>query len=354
MYSATEASASNMMILVTGAAGFIGSFLCRRLLSLRNCTVVGLDNLNEYYDKDLKQLRLRMVQEAGGENFIFVKGDISDCALIDEVFDKYRFEIVVNLAAQAGVRYSIDSPQSYIESNIVGFFNILEACRRHPVKHLVYASSSSVYGANEKIPFSESDKVDRPVSLYAATKKSNELMAYAYSKLYGIPCTGLRFFTVYGPLGRPDMAYFKFAKALVHGESIKIFNMGNCVRDFTYIDDIIDGVVAVLGEPPTSDDLGARYEIFNIGGSNPIPLLQFVSVLQDSLITVGLLPEDFDFEEHCELLPMQPGDVEKTYADASKLEDRFGERPLVSLEDGMQRFAEWYNEYIEHCNDGLP
>ncbi len=337
--------------LVTGAAGFIGAFLCKKLLEDGSWEVVGLDNVNSYYDPGIKEDRLRMLREADGEGrFSFIRGDLCDAALIERLFAENGFDVVVNLAAQAGVRYSIESPKAYIDSNLVGFFNLLEACRHHPVGHLVYASSSSVYGGNEKVPFSESDRVDEPVSLYAATKKADELMAHAYSKLYSIPATGLRFFTVYGPMGRPDMAYFKFADTLRAGGTIKIYNMGDCQRDFTYVDDIVEGVIRVMTNPPEtqagSDDLPlAAHCIYNIGNSHPVQLLEFVSTLQRVLVEEGVLPADYDFEAHCELVPMQPGDVPITYADTSALERDFGYRPSTSLEDGLRTFTKWYRNY---------
>ena len=336
-------------ILVTGAAGFIGSNLCERLLSdYKNITLVGLDNMNDYYDVSLKEYRLNKL--TNNSNFIFVKGDLSDKKLIDDLFDKYKFDIVVNLAAQAGVRYSIENPDAYINSNIIGFYNILEACRNNPVEHLVYASSSSVYGSNKKVPYSTIDKVDNPVSLYAATKKSNELLAHAYSKLYNIPSTGLRFFTVYGPAGRPDMAYFGFTNKLINGETIKIFNYGKCKRDFTYIDDIVEGIIRVIGGAPSKkkgeDGLYcASYSVYNIGNSNPENLLDFVNILQEELIRAKVLPEDYDFESHKELVPMQPGDVVETFADTTPLEEDFGFKPNTLLRDGLRKFAEWYKEF---------
>lgn len=331
-------------ILVTGAAGFIGAFLTKRLLE-RGDNVVGADNVNDYYDVRIKRARLEMLSKY--DNFTFKEINIADKAAVDEIFEEYRPEIVVNLAAQAGVRYSIENPQVYIESNIIGFFNILEACRRYPVEHLVYASSSSVYGANKKVPFSTEDKVDNPVSLYAATKKSNELMAHCYSKLYNIPSTGLRFFTVYGPMGRPDMAYFGFTDKLRRGETIKIFNYGNCKRDFTYVDDIVEGVMRVMAKPPAKkngeDGLPLPpYAVYNIGNSNPENLLEFVDILQQELIRAGVLPSDYDFEAHKELVPMQPGDVPVTYADTSALERDFGYKPSTTLREGLRSFAEWY------------
>lgn len=345
-----------MNVLVTGAAGFIGSNLCMRLLKEQPDTlVVGLDNLNAYYDVNIKQWRL--AQLAGfGERFVFIKGNIADKTLVDRIFDEYQPQIVVNLAAQAGVRYSITNPDAYIESNLIGFYNILEACRhsydggRDGVKHLVYASSSSVYGSNKKVPYSTDDKVDNPVSLYAATKKSNELMAHAYSKLYNIPSTGLRFFTVYGPAGRPDMAYFGFTDKLLRGENIKIFNYGNCMRDFTYVDDIVEGMMRVMAKAPErkagEDGLPIPpYKVYNIGNNHPENLLDFVRILQEELIRAGVLPADYDFEAHKELVPMQPGDVPVTYADTSALEQDFDFKPGTSLRDGLRKFAEWYKTF---------
>ena len=337
-------------ILVTGSAGFIGSNLVLRLLQSKEpVTIVGLDNLNSYYDPSLKEYRLSVISSAAekspaGHQYEFVKGDLADKALIDKLFADYKFDIVVNLAAQAGVRYSIENPDVYIESNIIGFYNILEACRHNPVEHLVYASSSSVYGGNKKIPFSTDDRVDNPVSLYAATKKSNELFAHCYSKLYGIPTTGLRFFTVYGPAGRPDMAYFGFTNKLLKGETIQIFNYGNCRRDFTYVDDIVEGVVRVMGKAPSGE---VPYAIYNIGGGQPENLLGFVNILQEELVRAGVLPEDYDFEAHKELVPMQPGDVPTTYADASALERDFGFTPKIPLREGLRKFAQWYKEYYQ-------
>ena len=281
------------------------------------------------------------------DRLVFVRGDLTDAAFVERLFSEIEFDVVVNLAAQAGVRYSIDNPKAYVDSNLIGFFNILEACRHHPVKHLVFASSSSVYGGNEKVPFSEADQVDRPVSLYAATKKANELMAHAYSKLYGIPCTGLRFFTVYGPMGRPDMAYFKFADILRADGTIQIYNMGDCRRDFTYVDDIVEGVVRVMGRVPEDCGTGARYKVYNIGNSEPVQLLEFVDTLQHVLVEEGVLPEDYDFAAHRELVPMQPGDVVETYADCSELERDFGYHPATRLEDGLRAFAKWYREYYK-------
>lgn len=331
-------------ILVTGAAGFIGSALCRNLLEESGAEkIIGIDNLNDYYSVELKKSRLNQLSEY--ENFIFEKGDISDKAFMTSVFGKFKPQIVVNLAAQAGVRYSIENPDVYIESNLIGFYNILECCRNFPVEHLVYASSSSVYGSNKKIPYSVDDKADSPVSLYAATKKSNELLAHAYSKLYDIPATGLRFFTVYGPAGRPDMAYFGFTDKLIKGETIRIFNYGNCKRDFTYIDDIITGVVNVIKHSPDRNENGARFKVYNIGNSSPENLLDFVDILQQELVAAGVLPENYDFESHKELVPMQPGDVETTYADVSELEKDFGFRPSTPLRVGLRRFAEWYKSF---------
>ena len=345
-----------MNVLVTGAAGFIGSNLCMRLLEEQLDTlVVGLDNLNTYYDVNIKQWRLEQLTKFGNR-FVFVKGNIADKALVDKLFDEYQPQIVVNLAAQAGVRYSITNPGAYIESNLIGFYNILEACRhsydegREGVKHLVYASSSSVYGSNKKVPYSTDDKVDNPVSLYAATKKSNELMAHAYSKLYDIPSTGLRFFTVYGPAGRPDMAYFGFTDKLLKGEKIKIFNYGNCKRDFTYVDDIVEGVMRVMAKAPErrmgEDGLPIQpYKVYNIGNNHPENLLDFVQILQEELIRAGVLPADYDFEAHKELVPMQPGDVPVTYADTTALGRDFGFKPNTSLREGLRNFAEWYKDF---------
>lgn len=338
-------------ILVTGAAGFIGAFLVKKLIEYSDDVVVGIDNLNSYYDPGIKEARLDMLAKADSEGrFTFFRGDLCDAALIERLFAKNCFDVVVNLAAQAGVRYSIENPRAYVESNLVGFFNILEACRHHPVKHLVYASSSSVYGGNKKVPFSEDDIVDSPVSLYAATKKSNELMAAAYSKLYSIPATGLRFFTVYGPMGRPDMAYFGFTNKLLRGESIKIFNMGDCKRDFTYVEDIVEGVTRVMDNPPAvkmgEDGLPmAAHRVYNIGNSDPVQLLEFVDTLQRVLVEEGVLSADYDFEAHRELVPMQPGDVPVTYADTSSLERDTGFKPSTKLEDGLREFAHWYRDY---------
>ncbi len=349
-----------MNILVTGSAGFIGANLVKRLLTeLREGTIVGLDNLNSYYDVSLKEFRLRELENLHAQtvngkqstvNYLFIKGSIADRDLINSLFAQYRFDIVVNLAAQAGVRYSIDNPDVYIESNIIGFYNILEACRHNPVEHLVYASSSSVYGGNKKVPFSTDDNVDHPVSLYAATKKSNELMAHCYSKLYNIPTTGLRFFTVYGPAGRPDMAYFGFTNKLLKGETIQIYNYGNCRRDFTYVDDIVEGIVRVMKKAPErqtgEDGLPIPpYKVYNIGGGQPENLLDFVQTLQEELVRAGVLPEDYDFEAHKQLVPMQPGDVPTTYADAAALERDFGFTPKITLREGLKKFAQWYKEY---------
>lgn len=340
----------NYTILITGASGFIGSNLAKRLLEKYSGIkqVIGLDNMNDYYDVHIKEARLAELQKF--ENYVFVKGNLADKDTVTGIFEQYHPDIVVNLAAQAGVRYSITNPDAYIESNLIGFYNILEACRHYPVEHLVYASSSSVYGSNKKVPYSTDDKVDNPVSLYAATKKSNELMAHAYSKLYEIPSTGLRFFTVYGPAGRPDMAYFGFTNKLVNGETIKIFNYGNCKRDFTYIDDIVEGVIRVMKKAPEKkkgeDGLPIPpYAIYNIGNSNPENLLDFVQILSEELIRAGVLPEDYDFEAHKELVPMQPGDVPVTYADTSALERDFGFKPHTSLRDGLRKFAEWYKNF---------
>lgn len=339
-----------MNILVTGAAGFIGSNLVLRLLAEEpESRITGLDNLNDYYDVSLKEWRLERISSVGG-NWRFVKGDLADKALIDRLFEEERFDIVVNLAAQAGVRYSITNPDAYIQSNIIGFYNILEACRHYPVKHLVYASSSSVYGSNRKVPYSVEDRVDNPVSLYAATKKSNELLAHAYSKLYNIPSTGLRFFTVYGPAGRPDMAYFGFTNKLLAGKTIEIFNFGNCRRDFTYVDDIVEGVCRVMRRAPEKktgeDGLPLPpYAVYNIGNSSPENLLDFVTILQEELVRAGVLPADYDFEAHKKLVPMQPGDVPVTFADTSALERDFGFRPHTPLREGLRKFAEWYKDF---------
>ena len=336
-------------ILITGAAGFIGANLSKRLLQdLPDVQIIGLDNVNDYYDVRLKEYRLSELTTY--PNFTFIKGNLADKALIDKTFEQYQPQIVVNLAAQAGVRYSITNPDTYIESNLIGFYNILEACRHHPVEHLVYASSSSVYGSNKKVPYSTEDKVDNPVSLYAATKKSNELMAHAYAKLYNIPCTGLRFFTVYGPAGRPDMAYFGFTNKLRQGETIQIFNYGNCKRDFTYIDDIVEGIVRVMQHAPEKvpgeDGLPIPpYALYNIGNNQPENLLDFVQILSEELVRAGVLPENYDFEAHKQLVPMQPGDVPVTYADTSALERDFGFKPSTPLREGLRRFAEWYKAF---------
>ena len=368
---------NNKTILVTGASGFIGSNLVKRLLKdVHGATIIGIDNMNDYYDVSLKEYRLRELdtlvaspeilqtsdrnlndsQAKPVNKWLFVKGDIADKATIDHLFEQYRPQVVVNLAAQAGVRYSITNPDAYIQSNLIGFYNILEACRNYTVDHLVYASSSSVYGSNKKVPYSTDDKVDNPVSLYAATKKSNELMAHAYSKLYNIPSTGLRFFTVYGPAGRPDMAYFGFTNKLVKGESIQIFNYGNCMRDFTYVDDIVEGVVRIMQGAPdrqTGDD-GLPlppYAVYNIGNNQPENLLNFVDILQQELIRAHVLPEDYDFESHKQLVPMQPGDVPTTYADTSALERDYGFKPSTSLREGLRKFAEWYAEFYNTSLD---
>ena len=342
-------------IFITGAAGFIGANLVLKLLETASpVNIVGIDNLNDYYDVSIKDWRLAQIEAAAAKHpessWIFVKGDIADRDAIDGIFNKFHPELVVNLAAQAGVRYSITNPDAYIQSNLIGFYNILEACRRNPVEHLVYASSSSVYGSNKKVPYSTEDKVDNPVSLYAATKKSNELMAHAYSKLYNIPSTGLRFFTVYGPAGRPDMAYFGFTNKLRNGETIQIFNFGNCQRDFTYIGDIVEGVMRVMQGAPEKkngeDGLPIPpYAVYNIGNQNPENLLDFVDILQQELIAAGVLPADYDFEAHKELVPMQPGDVPVTYADTSPLERDFGFRPATPLRTGLRSFAQWYREF---------
>lgn len=347
-------------ILITGAAGFIGSNLAKELLkTVSGAKIVGLDNMNDYYDVSLKEYRLKEIENLAAKSnseWVFIKGNIADKCLISELFAKYKFDIVVNLAAQAGVRYSITNPDVYIESNLIGFYNILEACRHSydngekGVEHLVYASSSSVYGSNKKVPYSTDDKVDNPVSLYAATKKSNELLAHAYSKLYNIPSTGLRFFTVYGEAGRPDMAYFGFTNKLIKGEKIKIFNYGNCKRDFTYVDDIVEGVKRVMGRAPEKkngeDGLPLPpYAIYNIGNNHPENLLDFVRILQEELVRAGVLPEDYDFESHKELVPMQAGDVPITYADTSALERDFGFKPNTSLREGLRKFAEWYKKF---------
>jgi len=343
-------SLDNKCIFVTGAAGFIGSNLVKRLIEdVEDATIVGIDNMNDYYDVSLKEYRLNELEAMKG-NLHFIKGDIADKETVDSIFREYHPAVVVNLAAQAGVRYSITNPDAYIQSNLIGFYNILEACRNYPVEHLVYASSSSVYGSNKKVPYSTDDKVDNPVSLYAATKKSNELMAHAYSKLYNIPSTGLRFFTVYGPAGRPDMAYFGFTNKLVKGETIQIFNFGNCMRDFTYVDDIVEGVLRVMQGAPEKklgdDGLPLPpYAVYNIGNNQPENLLTFVDILQQELIRAKVLPEDYDFEAHKKLVPMQPGDVPMTYADTSALERDFGFKPKTPLRDGLRAFAEWYASF---------
>ncbi|MBQ3085954.1 MAG: GDP-mannose 4,6-dehydratase [Clostridia bacterium] len=348
---------NNKTILVTGAAGFIGSNLVTDLLqSVENVHIVGLDSVNDYYDVSIKEWRLQEIEKIAAQHpasqWTFIKGNIADKELIETCFDRYHFDVVVNLAAQAGVRYSITNPDVYIESNIIGFYNILEACRHYPVEHLVYASSSSVYGSNPKVPYSTDDKVDNPVSLYAATKKSNELLAHAYSKLYNIPSTGLRFFTVYGPAGRPDMAYFGFTNKLLKGETIQIFNFGNCKRDFTYVDDIVKGVRLVMQNAPEKQ-LGADglpnppYRVYNIGNSSPENLLDFVDILQQELIAAGVLPSDYDFEAHKELVPMQAGDVPITYADTTALEQDLGFRPNTPLREGLRKFAQWYKEFYK-------
>lgn len=342
-------------ILVTGAAGFIGANLVSELLNIyKGVKIVGLDNFNDYYDISLKEYRLSEIQHISDNNpkneWIFVKGDIADKEMVHRLFEEYEFNVVVNLAAQAGVRYSIVNPDAYIESNIIGFYNILEACRKYPVEHLVYASSSSVYGINQKVPYSTEDKVDNPVSLYAATKKSNELMAHAYAKLYNIPSTGLRFFTVYGPAGRPDMAYFGFTNKLIKRENIEIFNYGNCKRDFTYIDDIVTGIICVMKNAPEKkcgeDGLPVPpYRVYNIGNNNPENLLDFVTILQEELVSAGVLSKDFDFSKYKKLVPMQPGDVPVTYADTSAFERDFGFKPSTSLRTGLRKFAEWYSKF---------
>lgn len=350
-------SLNNRTILVTGAAGFIGSNLVMELLrTVEPVTIIGLDSMNDYYDVSIKEYRLAEIDKLATEHpdctWEFVKGNLADRGLIDSLFEKYHFSVVVNLAAQAGVRYSITNPDVYIESNIIGFYNILEACRNHPVEHLVYASSSSVYGSNKKIPYSTDDKVDNPVSLYAATKKSNELMAHAYSKLYNIPSTGLRFFTVYGPAGRPDMAYFGFTNKLLKGQTIEIFNYGNCKRDFTYVDDIVEGVKRVMQHAPEKqngeDGLPLPpYAVYNIGNNSPENLVDFVTILQEELLRAEVLPADYDFEAHKKLVPMQPGDVPITYADTTALERDFGFKPSTSLREGLRKFARWYKEFYK-------
>ena len=339
----------NKTIFITGIAGFIGSNLAKRLFNdIDGIKIVGIDNMNDYYDVRLKESRLEELYK--NKEFNFIKGNLADKDVINSIFKQYKPTIVVNLGAQAGVRYSIKNPDAYVESNLIGFYNILEECRHNPVEHLVYASSSSVYGTNKKVPYSTDDMVDNPVSLYAATKKSNELMAHAYSKLYNIPSTGLRFFTVYGPAGRPDMAYFGFTNKLLKGETIKIFNYGNCKRDFTYIDDIVEGLVRIMQGAPEKkngeDGLPVPpYAVYNIGNSHPENLLDFVQILQEELINAGVLPEDYDFEAHKELVPMQPGDVPITYADTSALEKDFRFKPSTSLRDGLRAFAQWYKEF---------
>lgn len=348
---------SNKTILVTGAAGFIGSFLAMALLrTVSGAHILGLDNCNDYYDVSLKEYRLGEIEKLAAEHpenrWTFIKGNIADKALIESLFAEHQPSVVVNLAAQAGVRYSIDHPDVYMESNIIGFYNILEACRHYPVEHLVYASSSSVYGSNKKVPYSTDDKVDNPVSLYAATKKSNELMAHAYSKLYNIPSSGLRFFTVYGPAGRPDMAYFGFTDKLRKGETIQIFNYGNCKRDFTYVDDIVEGIQRVMMRAPEKrngeDGLPIPpYGVYNIGNSNPENLLDFVKILSEELVQAGVLPADYDFESHMQLVPMQPGDVPVTYADTTALEEDVGFKPSTTLRDGLRNFAQWYYAFYK-------
>ena len=343
-------SLEDKVVLVTGAAGFIGANLVKRLLDeFDSVKVIGIDSITEYYDVRLKYERLQELS-AYGDRFVFIKDNIAKKEIVESIFTDHHPQVVVNLAAQAGVRYSITNPDAYIESNLIGFYNILEACRHHSVEHLVYASSSSVYGSNKKVPYSTDDKVDNPVSLYAATKKSNELMAHAYSKLYNIPSTGLRFFTVYGPCGRPDMAYFSFTNKLLKGETIQIFNYGNCKRDFTYIDDIVEGVVRIMQHAPEkkNGDDGLPippYKVYNIGNNSPENLLDFVTILQDELIRAGILPNDYDFESHKELVPMQPGDVPVTYADTTPLEQDFGFKPSTSLREGLRKFAGWYAKY---------
>ena len=342
-------------ILVTGAAGFIGANLVLRLLNeVPQVNLIGLDSVNDYYDVSIKEYRLGQIETLAKEKpdcqWTFIKGNLADKELISHIFEEHHPAVVVNLAAQAGVRYSITNPDAYIESNILGFYNILEACRHYPVEHLVYASSSSVYGSNKKVPYSTEDKVDNPVSLYAATKKSNELMAHAYAKLYNIPSTGLRFFTVYGPAGRPDMAYFGFTNKLLKGETIQIFNYGNCKRDFTYVDDIVEGVIRVMQKPPEKRDGEdglpvPPYAVYNIGNNQPENLLDFVQILSDELVRAGVLPEDYDFEAHKELVPMQPGDVPVTYADTSALERDFDFKPSTTLREGLRKFAEWYKDF---------
>jgi nucleoside-diphosphate-sugar epimerase len=349
----------NKRILVTGAAGFIGSNLVTELLrNYKSISIIGIDNMSDYYDVGIKEDRLKRIDEVSEGRFELIRGSIADRELIDRIFAEHRPEVVVNLAAQAGVRYSIENPDAYIESNMLGFYNILEACRHSydesnrkdgykGVLHLVYASSSSVYGSNKKIPYSVEDKVDNPVSLYAATKKSNELFAHAYSKLYDIPSTGLRFFTVYGPAGRPDMAYFGFTDKLVRGDKIRIFNYGNCKRDFTYVEDIVEGIINVMQKSPDPNENGVKYNVYNIGNNSPVNLLDFVDILQQELIAAKVLPEDYDFEAHKELVPMQPGDVEITYADVTALQEDFGFKPDTDLRTGLRSFAQWYKEYYK-------
>ena len=354
-----EIHLENKTVLITGAAGFIGANLVMKLMrEYRSLHIIGIDNMNDYYDVSLKEYRLEQIEKLAAQTrhrFVFIKGDICDNALITDIFENNHPAVVVNLAAQAGVRYSITNPDVYIGSNIIGFYNILEACRNYPVEHLVYASSSSVYGSNKKVPYATTDKVDNPVSLYAATKKSNELLAHAYSKLYNIPSTGLRFFTVYGPAGRPDMAYFSFTNKLIKGETIQIFNYGNCKRDFTFVDDIVEGVMRVMQKAPAKqtgeDGLPTPpYAIYNIGNHAPENLLEFVNILQEELIRAGVLPADYDFEAHKKLVPMQPGDVPVTFADTADLERDFGFKPKTSLREGLRRFAEWYAAFYPAKN----
>lgn len=351
----TKVDLNNKTVLVTGNAGFIGYYLTKRLFEeIKNIKVIGFDCVNDYYDVSLKEWRLKQLERF--DNFTFIRGNLADKELVNKIFEDYKPSVVVNLAAQAGVRYSIDHPDVYIESNIIGFYNILEACRYNPVEHLVYASSSSVYGGNTKVPFSTEDKVDNPVSLYAATKKSNELLAHCYSKLYNIPSTGLRFFTVYGPAGRPDMAYFGFTNKLIKGETIKIFNYGNCKRDFTYVDDIVEGIIRIMQGAPVQkngeDGLPLPpYAVYNIGNSNPENLLDFVKILQEELIRAKVLPEDYDFDSHKELVAMQAGDVPVTYADTSALEKDYGFKPHTSLREGLRKFAEWYKDFYMKGNE---
>ena len=352
----THIDLNNKTVLVTGSPGFIGANLVLRLIKeLKGGTVISLDNMNDYYDPALKEYRLSLIEaaaEGSPVKHVFIKGDIAERELVERVFGEYRPAVVVNLAAQAGVRYSIDHPDVYISSNIIGFYNILEACRRYPVEHLVYASSSSVYGGNKKVPFSTDDKVDTPVSLYAATKKSDELIAHCYSKLYSIPSTGLRFFTVYGPAGRPDMFYYSATQKLAAGKSIQIFNYGNCMRDFTYVDDIVEGVWRVMQGAPEKRTGGdglplPPYAVYNIGGGNPENLLDYIAALQEELVRAGVLPADYDFEAHRELVGMQPGDVPVTYADSAALEADYGFTPRIDIHEGLRRFAQWYNAYYD-------